>query len=213
MRTRRIFLPLIFGLLGLLTAAAAVTASFRSLNAPPYLLEAPQAASECADSLMRCVCQGDYLQAQQYLQGSPDLELNHDPADPVGVLLWDAYCSSCSYTLEGSLYAAEMGLAQDVRVKAMDLEAVMASIDTLAKELFTQRIDSAEDISAVYDKEGNYREDFIQDTLLAAAQKALEDNSPMTETVLTLQLAHQDGQWLVIADQALLRFICGGITG
>ena len=89
----------------------------------------------------------------------------------------------------------------------------MASVDTLAKELFLQGIESAGDISAIYDSDGNYREDYIRDTLLAAAQKALEDNSQMTETELTLQLTHQDGQWLVNADQALLRVICGGITG
>ena len=131
----------------------------------------------------------------------------------MGVLLWEAYCSSCSYTLVGDPYATETGLAQDVRFEALNLESVMASVDTLAKELFLQGIESAGDISAIYDSDGNYREDYIRDTLLAAAQKALEDNSQMTETELTLQLTHQDGQWLVNADQALLRVICGGITG
>lgn len=213
MKIRIRILPLIFGLLGVLTAAAAVTAAIRSLNAPPYLLEAPESASDCADNLMQCICQGDYLQAEQYLQGTPDLELNRSPEDPVGVLLWDAYTSSSSYTLIGGLYATETGLAQDVRFEALDLDAVMKSMDTLAKELFTAGIESAEDTSAVYDKEGNYREDFIQDTLLSAARQALADNSQMTETELTLQLTHQDGQWLVTADQALLRIICGGITG
>lgn len=213
MKIRIRILPLIFGLLGVLTAAAAVTAALRSLNAPPYLLEAPESASDCADNLMQCICQGDYLQAEQYLQGTPDLELNRSPEDPVGVLIWDAYTSSSSYTLIGGLYATETGLAQDVRFEALDLDAVMKSMDTLAKELFTAGIESAEDTSSVYDKEGNYREDFIQDTLLSAARQALADNSQMTETELTLQLNRQDGQWLVTADQALLRIICGGITG
>ena len=213
MKIRIRILPLIFGLLGVLTAAAAVTAALRSLNAPPYLLKAPESASDCAVNLMQCICQGDYLQAEQYLQGTPDLELNRSPEDPVGVLLWDAYTSSSSYTLIGGLYATETGLAQDVRFEALDLDAVMKSMDTLAKELFTAGIESAEDTSSVYDKEGNYREDFIQDTLLSAARQALADNSQMTETELTLQLNRQDGQWLVTADQALLRIICGGITG
>lgn len=213
MKTRIRILPLIFGLLGVLTAVTAVTAALRSLNAPPYLLEAPQSASDCADSLMRCVCQGDYSQARQYLQGSPDLELDRDPADPVGVLLWDAYCSSSSYALVGSPYATETGLAQDVRFEAMDLETVMASMDTLAKELFTDSIASAQDLSSIYDKEGNYREDFVQDTLMSAAQQALSGNPQMTETELTLFLTYQNGQWLVTADPSLLRIICGGITG
>ena len=213
MKIRIRILSLIFGLLGVLTAAVAVTAALRSLNGLPYLLQSPQSASECADGLMQCICQGDYAQARQYLQGSPDLELNRDPADPVGVLLWNAYCTGSSYTLVGTPYATETGLAQDVRFTALDLAAVMQSMDSLAKELFTEGIDSAQDPSAIYDSEGNYRDDFIQNTLLAAARKALEENSRMTETELTLQLTHQDGQWLVTADQALLRIICGGITG
>ena len=44
MKIRIRILPLIFGLLGVLTAAAAVTAALRSLNAPPYLLKAPASA-------------------------------------------------------------------------------------------------------------------------------------------------------------------------
>ena len=213
MKTRFRILPLIFGLLGALTAAAAVTASLRSLNAPPCLLEAPESASDCADRLMQCICQGDYRQAQRYLQGAPDLELNRSPEDPVGVLLWDAYTSSSSYTLVGGLYATETGLAQDVRFEALELDSVMQSMDTLAKELFTAGMETAEDTSSIYDKDGNYREDFIQDTLLSAARQALADNSQMSETELTLQLTHQNGQWVVTADQALLRIICGGITG
>ena len=85
-------------------------------------------------------------------------------------------------------------------------------LDTLAKELFTAGMETAEDTSSIYDKDGNYREDFIQDTLLSAARQALADNSQMSETELTLQLTHQNGQWVVTADQALLRIICGGIT-
>ena len=213
MKIRIRILPLVFGLLGVLTAATAITAAFRSLNAPPYLLEAPESASDCAEGLMQCVCQGNYQQAEKYLQGAPDLELNRSPQDPVGVLLWDAYTSSSSYTLVGELYATETGLAQDVRFRALDLDAVMKSMDTLSKELFTSGIESAEDPSAVYDREGNYRDDFIQNTLLSAARQALADDSHMTETELTLHLTHQDGQWLVIADQALLQIICGGVTG
>lgn len=213
MKTRIRFLSALFGVLGILTAAAAVTAAFRSLDAPPYLVEVPESVSESASGLMDCICRGDYRQAEQYLQGTPELELNRAPGDPVGVLLWDAYTAGSSYTLVGEPYATETGLAQKVRFMAPDLDAVMKSMDGLAKELFMAGMESAEDVSAIYDKDGNYREDNIQETLLSAARQALAENSGKTETELTLSFTLQNGKWLVTADQALLRIICGGITG
>lgn len=213
MKTRIRLLPVFFGILGTLCAAGSVTAVLRSIDKPPLLVEALDSASDCAQRLMQSICQGNYVETSKLLLGQPDLELNRAPQDPVGVLLWDAYTASCSYTLEGSLYATETGLAQDVRFEALDLEAVLESMNVLAKDIFTAGIESAEDTSAIYDKDGNYREDFINDALLAAARQALQEHSHTVETELTLQLSRQDGQWLVTADQALLRVICGGIAG
>lgn len=213
MTTRIRIFPVLFGILGALCAVGSVTAALRSIDKPPFLVEAPDSASDCAEQLMQSICRGSYEETAKLLLGEPDLELNRAPEDPVGVLLWDAYTASCSYTLEGSLYPTETGLAQDVHFEALDLEAVLESMNVLAKEIFTARMESAEDTSAIYDKEGNYREDFINDALLAAARQALEEHSRTVETELTLQLSRQDGQWLVTADQALLRVICGGIAG
>ena len=213
MKTRIRVFSILFALLGILCSAAAIGFVLRSLNMPPHILQEPDSAVECSETLMECIRQGDYTLVSEQLLGNPILELDRTPEDPVGVLLWEAYQDSLSYTFGGTCYATDSGLAREVTVEAMDLPSVMNAIGPLATEYFQTKLDSAEDSSVMYDSDGNYREEFIREALMHAAQTALAENNKMTKTTLTLQLSYQNGRWFVVADQALLRIIGGGITG
>lgn len=207
------FLPLLFALMGLFFALCALRAVQKSLYQPPYILETPRNAASHAEALMDSICRGDYETASSLLLGNPDLEMDAMPADSVGILLWNAYIASASYTLVEEPYATETGLAQTVRFDALDLAAILEAAGPLAQELFQTRRDNAEDLSAIYDSDGNYRDDFVQQVLLDATEQALRENSETIPTYLTLQLTFRDGNWLITPDQALLQVICGGVKG
>lgn len=213
MKNKIRILPILFALLGFLCCWCAFRTVQKSLNQRPYIIETPHNAASCAEALMDSICRGDYETASSLLLGNPELEMDALPQDPVGVLLWDAYIASASYSLEDAPYATETGLAQTVHFEALDLAAVLEYTGPLAQELLQTRRDNATDLSAIYDADGNYREDFVQQILLDAVAQALRENSGTVSSVLTLQLTFQNGKWLVTPDQALLRIICGGING
>lgn len=212
MKNKKI-LSVLFAALGAALAAGALTTCLGALNAEPVLLKAPEAALETAQTVMDAVCRGDYEAAGGMMYGSPDLGASREPADEVGVLLWDAFVDSISYELTGECYATDSGVAQDVRVTSLDLSSVTAVLRERAQTLLTQRVEDAEDAEQVYDENGDYREDFVMDVLYDAAVQALEEDAAYSQRDITLNLVCRQGQWWVVPDQALLSAISGGVAG
>ena len=203
----------LFGLLALALAASAVMFTVRYLNAPPVLVRVPEAAVEQVDAVMTAVCSGDYAAASRGLYGSPDLGADREPAEAVGVLIWDAFVDSTSYELVGECFVTEMGLAQNVRFSGLELESVTEKAGGYAQTLLQQRVEEATDPDQLYDEKNNYREDLVMEVLYEAVQQALRQDARYTEQELTLNLIYKQGQWWVMPDQALLSAISGGIAG
>jgi hypothetical protein len=80
-----------------------------------------------------------------------------------------------------------------------------------AEKLMEQRIAEAEDVSEIYDENNEYREDFITEVLCEAAETVIEKYSSTTSISITINMTYQDGQWWVLAEEALLYAISGGI--
>ena len=205
------FLSSLFIILGCLTGAIAIALALFSLNRPPYLWKVPEDAASCTQSLMDAICAGDYSTAAAQLEGTPDLGLDGTFQSEVGQLLWDAYRESCSYQSVGELYATETGLAQDISFEALNLEAVLADAKERWTRLFTAQADAAEDSNALYDENGEFKNELIQQTLLEAVRQALAQSTARTHTSLTLQLVYSDSRWQVKPTGELLNAIGGGV--
>lgn len=65
-------------------------------------------------------------------------------------------------------------------------------------------------MSEVYADDNTYREDFLRDVMLAAANAALTE-APARERSLTVHLQYRDRQWWVLPEQTLLEAVSGGI--
>lgn len=204
--------PLLFFLLGTLCGALALAAVFLSLQKPACLWKVPQNAISCTQKLMESICQGDYNGVSTQIQGNPDLGLDEQSSDAITVLLWEAYQASCAYQFDGDMYSTKTGLAQDVQFEALDLNEVLARAQVLWPELLASRLKSMSNTNSVYDEEGNFKDEFIHQVLLAAIQQVLAQDPPMVQTGLTLQLTYQNNQWRVKSDGLLLKIICGGIA-
>lgn len=203
----------LFLILGGVLLALALVMSVLFLNAPAAVLRVSPEAAETAVSFLDAVCEGDYVSAGQLLYGTPDLGLDQAPADDVGVILWDAFLQSTSYTLEGEPYAADAGLCQDVVFSSLNLFTAADAMGQRAQELFPQYVERASDLSSVYDEKNQYREDFVLKVLTDAAAAVMEDPAHYTQYTLSLNLLYRNGQWWVSPDAALLSAITGGISG
>lgn len=204
-------LSLIFVIIGIAAAVFAVNLSLENKDADPVLVSPPEEAKLQVVGLMDAVCAADFDKASTYLQGQPELGVDRDATDPVGVLIWEALCDSMSYELVGECYATEEGLAQNLTVSYMDITSVTATLKQRSEALLEQRVAEAEDIYDVYDENMQYREDVVMEVLYAAAQDALAEDATTTTVDLTVNMVYQNEIWWIIADTNLLDAISGGI--
>jgi len=202
---------LLLGAIGVCAAAAAVFLSMEYMNAKPMLLTPPDVARSKVIMLMNAVSDGNYEEASQAIYGTPSLGVDREAADPVGILIWDAFESSISYELLGDCYTTDRGLAQDIAVTCLDVNSVTERLRERSQALLEQRVAEAEDVSEIYDENNEYREDFVMDVLYDAVIDALEEDSQEMTVELTVNLSYQDGKWWVIGDEALMNAISGGI--
>lgn len=208
---RKIF-AVLFVLLALGTAAAGIYLGMKNINAEPILLEVPEAAEDRAMAMMDALCRGDYAAVSVALYGQPELGMDRDAADPVGVLFHDAYEKSLAYRQVRECYATGSGVAMDVQVTALDIRSLTGALRQQSQALLAQRVEAAADISEVYDESGNYREDVVMEVLYTAAEQLLEGNVASVTKDVTLECVFENGQWWIVPEDTLLEIIGCGIS-
>jgi hypothetical protein len=161
--------------------------------------------------LMNSICDGNYAEASQSIYGTPDLGVDREASDEVGILIWDAFESSISYELVGECYTTEQGLAQKVSITCLDVTSITDHLRDRSQALLEQRVSEAANVNEIYDENNEYREDFVMNVLYDATVAVLEENAKKQTCEVTVNLSYQDGNWWVVADEALLDAISGGI--
>lgn len=203
-------LPWLFGALGAVLAAAALVICLTQREAEPKLFGGASGAEECARAMMEKISAGDYAGASAYLYGTPDLGTGMEEEDSLAGLIWNAFVSSLDCRSQGQCYATVSGVAVDFVVTALDIPSLTQNLKDYAPAVLDARVESAENISQVYDSSNEYRQDFAQSVLREAAQEVIAASAPVGRTV-TVHLVHEQNRWWVVPDEALLDAISGGI--
>lgn len=200
------FISGLFALLALQFVAAAVAAVIFCRGDAPLLLEIPEEAGRKAEQLMDAVCRGDFSEAETCLYGSVDLGADRPVDDPVAAMFWDAYVQSLDYVMMGDVYVTDTGLARDVKLISLELDTLTSNLGIRARALLGQAVESAQDVSELYDHDHQYREDLVMSVLLQSTLQALEEDVRYTYRVVSLPLCYSDGQWWVVPDDG-----CGAV--
>ena len=211
MKALKYLASVLLAAIGICAAAAAVYISTQFVEAKPMLLTPPDVARSKVIMLMNAVSEGDYEEASQSIYGTPSLGVDREASDEVGVMIWEAFQGSITYELLGDCYTTEQGLAQDVSISCMDVTSVTENLKERSQTLLEQRVAEAVDVSEIYDENNEYREDFVMAVLQDAVEEALQEDARSMTVQLTVNLSYQDGRWWVVADEALLDAISGGI--
>ena len=201
----------LFGVAGVCAAGLCVTLAFQKMDASPVLVEQPESAREQVEVLMEAVSNNDYAAASAVIQGNPVFGADREPADAVSGLIWDAFVESVSYELAGELYATDSGVAQNIKVTALDMGSVTANLKERSEALLEKRVKEAEDPDEVYDEKNEYREDFVMQVLYDATVEALKQDAKTVTSDVTINMIFENGQWWIVADSALLSAITGGV--
>ena len=201
-----------FALLGIAVAAATVWLCLQSLDKEPVLLRRPDAAVSRVDDLFRAVSEDAYTAASRLIYGEPDLGGDREHMEKISAMIWDAYVDSFRYELVGDCVPTDIGVAQQVTVTYLDITGVTDGLQDRSRALLQQRVAEAEDVEEIYDENTNYRPDFVDGVVTDAAREALREDASYLETELTVELVYVKGQWWILADQALMQAISGGIA-
>jgi hypothetical protein len=193
-------------LLSLGIGCTGVWLALTNLGAEPVLLEVPQEAKVQAMDLLDALCKADYTAVSRCLYGQPDLGMDGQPADDVGRMFFEAYAQSLRYELVRDCYATSEGVALDVCITALDVDAALQQLRQQAQELLQQRVAEAEDVSQVYDESGEYLESLVEAVLRTSASQVLQEGSTV-RTQLTLECVFRDGKWWILPSDALLDII------
>ena len=207
----RKFAAMLFALLALAAAGMGIYAALSNMDAEPVLVEVPEEARELALTMMEDLCRGDYPAVSQVLYGQPDLGLDRDPADAVGVLIFEAYQDSLQYELLRDCYVTDQGIAMDVAVTFLDVSSVTANLRQRTATLLEAHVAKTEDASVIYAAGGEYREEFVMEVLYEAAVQALSEDGKTLRTELTLECVFENGQWWIVPTDGLMKIIGCGI--
>lgn len=204
-------LAVFFALLTIAAGCAGIYLAVSNLDAEPILLEAPEAARSQALAMMDSLCAGEYAEVSRVLYGQPELGMDREAADPVGLLFHEAYEASMAYELTRDCYATNSGVALDVKVTALDIDSLTAALRQKSQQLLEQRVAAATDTSEVYDENNEYREDVVMEVLYDAAEQVLAGEKPAVSWDVTLECVYENGQWWIVPEDTLLEVIGCGI--
>ncbi|MGM9604975.1 MAG: hypothetical protein ACI3XG_07905 [Faecousia sp.] len=200
----------IFGVLAAVLAVTALLICLTQRSAEPKLFGKAEGAEECARAMMESISRGDYAGASAYLYGTPSLGTEAQRETPAAELIWNAFISSLECQSQGGCYATVSGIAMDFTVSSLDIPSLTQALKERSSAVLEARVEAAEDMSQVYDSDGQYREEFAKSVLEEAAREAVAASTPVQRTV-TVQLVYDRNQWWVVPDEALLSAISGGI--
>lgn len=198
-----------FVILGLVILMGTGVLCFRALNMPAKLLGTVETAQECTEQWAEAVTAGDYAAAGKRMYGQPSLETSDVSAYAVGEILWEAYQENLRLAFSGECRAMDSGIAREAKVTALDISAVMKEVKVRINPTLGTRAESAEDKNLVFDEDNAYREEFVMKTLCDVTRQILEEEPPVLQRTIMLQLVFEDGQWWILPEQELIRLLSG----
>ena len=180
-------------------------------GAKPTLMTTAQDAQDRVSAAMDAICQGDFTAAEPYLLGQPKLGVDRAPTEPAAALIWDAFLDSLSYQLNGSCYATDTGVAQDITLTYLNIPSVTANLAQRSESHLEKLQQEATHTYELYDENGDFLQEVVLQVLQTAVAEALQEDAQHITTTFTLQLVYRDGLWYVVANSDFITAISGGI--
>ena len=211
MKKRRI-LAAFFGILAAAGAAVTLMLALTARGRQTMMLKEDPRVMTCAQNFLDKLCGMDLEGASAELLGAPELNMVSDQ-DGVKKILWDRYWGGLEVTLEGKPYAQGSFLTVNARITYPDMDAVIRQMGELTQTRLRQRVDEAENVSEVYDTDGGYRQEILDEVLVQAARTAAEQTTAVCEKSIVLKLAYDGEDWKIVPGKDLRSLLSGDLDG
>ena len=211
MKKRRI-LAAFFGILAAAGAAVTLMLALTARGRQTMMLKEDPRVMACAQNFLDKLCDMDLEGASAELLGAPELNMVSDQ-DGVKKILWDRYWGGLEAILEGKPYAQGSFLTVNARITYPDMDAVIRQMGELTQTRLRQRVDEAENVSEVYNTDGGYRQEILDEVLVQAARTAAEQTTAVCEKSIALKLAYDGEDWKIIPGKDLRSLLSGDLDG
>lgn len=211
MKKRRI-LAAFFGILAAAGAAVTLMLALTARGRQTMMLKEDPRVMACAQNFLDKLCDMDLEGASAELLGAPELNMVSDQ-DGVKKILWDRYWGGLEAILEGKPYAQGSFLTVNARITYPDMDAVIRQMGELTQTRLRQRVDEAENVSEVYNTDGGYRQEVLDEVLVQAARTAAEQTTAVCEKSIALKLAYDGEDWKIVPGKDLRSLLSGDLDG
>lgn len=211
MKKRRV-LAAFFGVLAAAGAAVTLTLGLTARDREMVVLKEDTRIMVCAQDFLDDFCSLNLAGASEKMLGEPALTVDTDQTGAAKIL-WDRYWGGLEGTLEGEPYAQGSFLAVNARITYPDMAEIIRRTGELTQTLLAQKTAEALSVAEVYDAQGGYRQDVLDEVLVQAARTACAQTTAVCEKNVTLKLVYDGENWKIVSGKELRDLLSGTLEG
>ncbi len=193
--TRRKQTTILWTAAGLVLSLAVLLVVLSGLAGQLWITDAagiPQAA----DSVMRCIQDGNWNELASFVVGEPELEPQTGEENTAENLIWDAYRQSIQWRCNDGYTVQGRQVIQQLTVSCLDISELTRSMKKILPEITDGTVNMTADHA-----------------LIAAAEEVLRGDIPMMQKDIRLSFVRKNGQWEIVPDSGLLSLLSGFTAG
>ena len=156
----------------------------------------PEEIPDAVDAVMTSIQTGDWVRLEEMVSGNPELTPKVGAADSAEKMIWDAYRDSLQWSCEEPFRIHSSLITQKVSVTCMDIPGITDAISTMLSSADSTGFDAATQTEFLH----------------TVAAHVLESELPMIRREITLTFQRNQGHWMLVPNNALLKLLSGFIV-
>ena len=156
----------------------------------------PEGIPDAVDAVMTSIQTGDWVRLEEMISGNPELTPKVGAADSAEKMIWDAYRNSLQWSCEEPFRLHGSLITQKVSVTCMDIPGITDAISTMLSSADSTGFDAATQTEFLH----------------TVAAHVLESELPMIRREITLTFQRNQGHWMLVPNNALLKLLSGFIV-
>ena len=208
MKIARVF-AVIFGILGLILMIGTTVLCFGALEAP-VVAQVPEAVKDCAEEVVELLQAGDLDKVGSKLYGRPNLGADNALAGE-SAAVWEIFRNGISCELVSDYYVSGSSFAVDAVIHVPDISSITDTVTDHARMLLDERIAAAEKMAELYEENGEFRQNVIDEVMNQAVELAFAEEPEMLTFDTTFGFAYQGKLWYMVPDGRFMQALSGGL--
>ena len=165
--------------------------------------------SETVARFFHALCLHEWEDAASHVRGEPDLDLGRMPENPVERQIWETYLLSWSWSMGEGGMTDSVSAWQEVHFTAMRPDVFTDALNDHVETVLSGWVNERP-LAEVYDENGQFREEVVRAALEEAVRDRLaRSDEYLAVTTVTLHLIYENGQWLILPEDALWNALSG----